>query len=78
VSQSTSTMVFSMSFLVHYLSQVMTLEPGDIISTGSPQKTAEALASHRPLTDGDAVTIRVAGLGELTTAFVSPTPGAQS
>ncbi|MEO7123270.1 MAG: fumarylacetoacetate hydrolase family protein [Lacisediminihabitans sp.] len=77
VSQSTSTMVFSMSFLVHYLSQVMTLEPGDIISTGSPQKTADALAHHQPLADGDAVTIRVAGLGELTTTFVSPTTGAQ-
>ncbi|WP_349899186.1 fumarylacetoacetate hydrolase family protein [Parafrigoribacterium soli] len=73
VSQSTSTMVFSMPLLVHYLSQVMTLEPGDIISTGSPQKTADALAAHRPLADGDAVTIRVAGLGELTTSFVSPT-----
>lgn len=74
VSQSTSTMVFSMPFLVHYLSQVMTLEPGDVISTGSPQKTADALADHRPLADGDAVTIRVAGLGELTTTFVRPTP----
>jgi 2-keto-4-pentenoate hydratase/2-oxohepta-3-ene-1,7-dioic acid hydratase in catechol pathway len=77
VSQSTSTMIFSMSFLVHYLSQVMTLEPGDIVSTGTPQKTADALAAHRPLADGDAVTIRVAGLGELTTTFVSPTIGAQ-
>ena len=56
VSQSTSTMIFSMAFLVHYLSQVMTLEPGDIISTGTPQKLPDALAAHRPLADGDAVT----------------------
>lgn len=72
VSQSTSTMIFPFAFLVHYLSQVMTLEPGDIISTGTPQKLPDALESHRRLTGGDAVTIRVAGLGELTTRFVAP------
>ena len=69
VSQSTSTMVFRLPFLVSYLSQVMTLEPGDVVSTGTPQKLPDALATHRPLVDGDAVTIRVAGLGELTTRF---------
>lgn len=69
VSQSTSTMVFSMAYVVHYLSQVLTLEPGDIISTGTPQKLPEALAVHRALAHGDSVTIRVAGIGELTTTF---------
>lgn len=73
VSQSTSTMIFSMAFIVHYLSQVMTLEPGDIISTGTPQKLPQALDTHRALAHGDAVTIRVAGLGELTTTFIAPT-----
>jgi 2-keto-4-pentenoate hydratase/2-oxohepta-3-ene-1,7-dioic acid hydratase in catechol pathway len=72
VSQSTDTMIFPMAFIVHYLSQVMTLEPGDIISTGTPQKLPQALEDHRPLTHGDAVTIRVAGLGELTTTFIDP------
>jgi 2-keto-4-pentenoate hydratase/2-oxohepta-3-ene-1,7-dioic acid hydratase in catechol pathway len=72
VSQSTSTMIFPMGFLVHYLSQVMTLEPGDIIATGSPQKLPAAQAAHAPLADGDAVTVRVAGLGELTTTFLAP------
>jgi 2-keto-4-pentenoate hydratase/2-oxohepta-3-ene-1,7-dioic acid hydratase in catechol pathway len=69
VSQSTATMIFPMPYLVHYLSQVMTLEPGDIISTGTPQKLPEAQEAHRPLAPGDSVTIRVAGLGELTTTF---------
>ncbi|MGO3885875.1 MAG: fumarylacetoacetate hydrolase family protein [Mycetocola sp.] len=73
VSQSTTDLVFSMPFIVHYLSQVMVLEPGDVIATGSPQKLPDALASHRPLTDGDAVTIRVEGLGELTTRFIADT-----
>ena len=75
VSQSTSTMVFSVPFLVHYLSRVMTLEPGDVISSGTPQKLPEALAAHRPLGPGDAVTLRVTGLGELTTTFTDPTGG---
>jgi 2-keto-4-pentenoate hydratase/2-oxohepta-3-ene-1,7-dioic acid hydratase in catechol pathway len=73
VSQSTSTMIFPMAYLVHYLSQAMTLEPGDIISSGTPQKLPQALTDHRPLGHGDAVTIRVAGLGELTTTFIDPT-----
>jgi 2-keto-4-pentenoate hydratase/2-oxohepta-3-ene-1,7-dioic acid hydratase in catechol pathway len=71
VSQSTSTLVFPIPFLVHHLSTVMTLEPGDVISTGSPQKTPDALAAHRSLAPGDAVTIRVDGLGELTTTFAA-------
>jgi 2-keto-4-pentenoate hydratase/2-oxohepta-3-ene-1,7-dioic acid hydratase in catechol pathway len=72
VSQNTSTMIFRMAYVIHYLSQVMTLEPGDIVSTGTPQKLPEALEMHRPLADGDSVTVRVAGLGELTTTFISP------
>ncbi|MEV7972609.1 fumarylacetoacetate hydrolase family protein [Cellulomonas sp. NPDC089187] len=70
VSQSTATTVFSMEYLVHYLSQVLTLEPGDVISTGTPQKLPSAQTDHRPLAPGDAVTIRVGGLGELTTRFI--------
>ncbi len=70
--QSTRQMIFSMAFLVHYLSQVMTLEPGDIISTGAPQKLPEAQAVHRPLGHDDSVTVRVARIGELTTRFLDP------
>ncbi|PRY68411.1 2-keto-4-pentenoate hydratase/2-oxohepta-3-ene-1,7-dioic acid hydratase in catechol pathway [Glaciihabitans tibetensis] len=77
VSQSTSTMIFPMAYVVHYLSTVMTLEPGDVISTGSPQKLPEALAAYRRLEHGDSVTVRVAGLGELTTTFIDP-PAADS
>jgi 2-keto-4-pentenoate hydratase/2-oxohepta-3-ene-1,7-dioic acid hydratase in catechol pathway len=67
---STDVMVFGVAFLVHYLSQVITLEPGDIISTGTPARLAEAQAAHVPLAPGDTVTVRVTGLGELTTTFV--------
>ncbi|MFH8252286.1 fumarylacetoacetate hydrolase family protein [Microbacterium sp. B2969] len=71
VSQSTSTTIFSVAFVIHHLSQVLTLEPGDIVSTGTPQKLSDAQAVHRPLADGDAVTVRVSRLGELTTRFVA-------
>ncbi|GLY31494.1 fumarylacetoacetate hydrolase family protein [Kineosporia sp. NBRC 101731] len=71
VSASTDAMVYDVAFLVHYLSQIITLEPGDIISTGTPGRFPQAQAAHTPLTPGDTVTIRVTGLGELTTPFVS-------
>ncbi|MEZ3158477.1 fumarylacetoacetate hydrolase family protein [Microbacterium sp. BWR-S6Y] len=74
VSQSTATTIFSVAFVVHHLSQVLTLEPGDVISTGTPQKLPAAQSAHRPLAPGDAVTVRVTGIGELTTTFIAP-PG---
>jgi len=70
VSQSTATTIFSVAFVVSYLSSVMTLEPGDVISTGTPQKLPAAQESHRPLRPGDAVTVRIERLGELTTTFI--------
>lgn len=71
VSQSTWTTIFSVAFVIHHLSQVLTLEPGDIVSTGTPQKLPAAQDAHRPLADGDLVTVRISGIGELTTRFVA-------
>jgi 2-keto-4-pentenoate hydratase/2-oxohepta-3-ene-1,7-dioic acid hydratase in catechol pathway len=71
VRASTDAMVYGVAFLVHYLSQIITLQPGDIISTGTPARAPEVQAAHVPLTHGETVTIRVTGLGELTTTFVS-------
>lgn len=73
VSQSTSTTIFSVAFVIHHLSQVLTLEPGDIVSTGTPQKLDAAQDAHRPLAAGDAVTVRISRLGSLTTTFIAPT-----
>lgn len=70
VRAGTDAMVYGVAFLVHYLSQIITLLPGDIISTGTPARSVQAQSAHRPLADGDTVTIRVTGLGELTTTFV--------
>jgi 2-keto-4-pentenoate hydratase/2-oxohepta-3-ene-1,7-dioic acid hydratase in catechol pathway len=71
VAQSTSTTIFSVAYVIHHLSQVLTLEPGDIISTGTPQKLPAAQDAHRPLADGDEVTVRISRIGELTTRFVA-------
>jgi len=74
VSQSTSTTIFSVAYVIHHLSQVLTLEPGDVVSTGTPQKLPAAQDAHRPLAAGDAVTVRISGIGELTTRFVAAQP----
>jgi 2-keto-4-pentenoate hydratase/2-oxohepta-3-ene-1,7-dioic acid hydratase in catechol pathway len=72
VSQSTSTTIFSVAYVIHHLSQVLTLEPGDVVSTGTPQKLPAAQDAHRPLAPGDAMTVRISGIGELTTRFIAP------
>ena len=51
-------MIFDVATLVAYASQSMTLEPGDVILTGTPEGVG-------PLADGDAVTVRIDPLGEL-------------
>jgi len=59
----TSQLVFAAAELVAYISAIMTLEPGDIISTGTPSGIGGLKA-------GDTVTIRVEGVGELTNPVV--------
>jgi 2-keto-4-pentenoate hydratase/2-oxohepta-3-ene-1,7-dioic acid hydratase in catechol pathway len=51
-------MVFSVPFLVHYVSQCMTLLPGDLISTGTPSGIG-------PMNPGDVVEVHVEGIGTL-------------
>ncbi|MCG2783858.1 MAG: fumarylacetoacetate hydrolase family protein [Anaerolineae bacterium] len=62
---NTSDLIFSILFLVSYLSQVMTLDPGDIIATGTPAKLAEASNPQRFLKPGDIVSITIEKLGTL-------------
>ena len=63
---STATMVFKIPFLVSYLSQFMTLEPGDVISTGTPPGVG--LGQNPPvyLREGDVMQLEIAGLGTQT------------
>ena len=54
----TRNLIFSVPFLVHYLSQCMTLFPGDIISTGTPRGVG-------PMKPGDVVEVNIGGIGTL-------------
>ena len=62
----TSDLIFSIPFLVSYLSRVMTLDPGDIIATGTPAKLPEAANPQRFLEPGDIVSITIQNLGTLS------------
>jgi 2-keto-4-pentenoate hydratase/2-oxohepta-3-ene-1,7-dioic acid hydratase in catechol pathway len=60
---STKTMVYGVSYLVSYLSQFMSLHPGDIIATGTPPGVGMGKKPPRYLKPGDVVELGVAGLG---------------
>lgn len=60
---STSTMVFGVAHLVSYLSRYMSLQPGDIISTGTPPGVGLSMTSQKFLRSGDVVTLGIEGLG---------------
>lgn len=60
---STRTMVYGVRFLVSYLSQFMTLHPGDVISTGTPPGVGLGMKPPRYLKAGDVVELGIEGLG---------------
>ena len=60
----TCDMIFDPATLVSYISHVMTLLPGDVVLTGTP-------AGVGPMADGDLVTVRVEGVGQLTNRVVN-------
>jgi 2,4-diketo-3-deoxy-L-fuconate hydrolase len=60
---STSTMVFDPYVIVHYLSQFMVLEPGDLIDTGTPPGVGMGFRPPRFLNPGDVVELGIEGLG---------------
>lgn len=67
---NTNDMIFDVRTIVHHLSQYVTLEPGDLILTGTPQGVA--FGGRFPyLTDGDIVDIEIEGLGHQRQRFVA-------
>jgi 2-keto-4-pentenoate hydratase/2-oxohepta-3-ene-1,7-dioic acid hydratase in catechol pathway len=64
-NSNTSQIVFRIPELLEHLSSVFTLEPGDVISTGTPGGVGEARNPPRWLRPGDDVVVRISGLGEL-------------
>lgn len=61
---STKTMVYGVRYLISYLSQFMSLQPGDIISTGTPPGVGMGQKPPVYLKDGDKIHLGIAGLGE--------------
>ena len=61
---STKTMVFGVAHLVSYLSRFMSLQPGDIISTGTPPGVGMGQTPQRYLRNGDEMRLGIDGLGE--------------
>lgn len=60
---TTAKMIFDVPFLVHYLSQFMTLEPGDLISTGTPPGVGLGMKPPNYLKVGDVVELEIENLG---------------
>jgi acylpyruvate hydrolase len=69
---NTSTMVFSVSESISYISRVMTLEPGDVISTGTPEGVGFVRKPPIYLKAGDVVNISIDGIGKLSNPVVGP------
>ncbi|WP_296942188.1 fumarylacetoacetate hydrolase family protein [uncultured Massilia sp.] len=61
---NTSTMIFTVAQIVSYVSRFMTLEPGDIITTGTPPGVGLGRSPQRFLKKGDKLRLGIAGLGE--------------
>ncbi|MBT5798883.1 MAG: fumarylacetoacetate hydrolase family protein [Alphaproteobacteria bacterium] len=61
---STKTMVYGVAYLVHYISQFMSLMPGDVISTGTPPGVGLGMKPPIYLKEGDKVHLGIEGLGE--------------
>jgi 2,4-diketo-3-deoxy-L-fuconate hydrolase len=61
---NTRTLIFSVPFLVHYVSQFMSLQPGDVISTGTPAGVGMGMKPPVWLQEGDVMTLGITGLGE--------------
>lgn len=70
-NSNTRHLIFRIPDLIAYLSGVVTLEPGDVISTGTPAGVGFARTPPRFLKPGDEVVVKVQGLGELRNPVVA-------
>ncbi|WP_307794517.1 fumarylacetoacetate hydrolase family protein [Winogradskya humida] len=71
-SGNTRTMVFDPYFIVHYLSQFMVLEPGDLINTGTPPGVGMGFTPQVWLQPGDVMELGIQGLGSQRQNVIAP------
>jgi len=69
---NTDQMIFKVAYLIHYISQGITLEPGDVIATGTPEGVGVFRKPPVLMKDGDVFEVEVAKIGTLVNRFVSP------
>lgn len=69
---TTADLLFDVPYLIAYLSRTMTLEPGDVILTGTPSGVASGMRPPRYLDEGDVVRCEVESLGALQNTVVDP------
>jgi 2-keto-4-pentenoate hydratase/2-oxohepta-3-ene-1,7-dioic acid hydratase in catechol pathway len=67
---NTKHLIFDCFALVEHLSTVFTLEPGDVVATGTPGGVGIAMKPPRLLQEGDVVRVEIEGLGELENRVV--------
>ena len=70
-SGSTATMIFSPAFIVHYLSQFLALEPGDLINTGTPPGVGLGMTPPTYLKGGEVLTLGITQLGTQTQRVIA-------
>lgn len=72
-NSNTSDMIFSCAEIISYISQHMTLEPGDLILTGTPEGVVLGLPADQRvyIKPGDVVTVEIDKLGQLTNTFIT-------
>jgi 2,4-diketo-3-deoxy-L-fuconate hydrolase len=75
---STAEMIFGVQAILEHLSGIMTLEPGDVIATGTPAGVGFGAVPQQFLKPGDTVTVEIAGLGRLETFIVNSSQGASA
>ena len=68
---STDLMIFDVATVVSYCSTFTTLEPGDVIATGTPSGVGLGRTPPRWLTPGEDVTVSIAGIGDLTNPVIA-------
>jgi 2-keto-4-pentenoate hydratase/2-oxohepta-3-ene-1,7-dioic acid hydratase in catechol pathway len=70
-SSNTAKMIFGVAYLVSYISQGITLEPGDVIATGTPEGVGIFRKPPVLLKPGDTFEVEIEGLGTLSNSFVA-------
>ena len=68
---STETMIFGITYLLHYITQFLVLEPGDVVTTGTPPGVALGMKPPVWLKPGDAMTVKIEGLGQQNSKVVA-------